>query len=78
METLRPEPIAKEVILVKRLVPTEFREVESLVPIGFDVHAGKLIPIEFKLVKKYIPVKFVTIEEPILIPKRQNSIPKRF
>ena len=78
METLRPETTAKEVILVKRLVPTEFKEVESFVPVRFVVHAGEVIPTKFEKVKKYIPVKFVTIEEPILIPKRQNSTPKRF
>ena len=78
MERLRLELLAKEVVLVKRLVPTEFREVESLVPVRFEVHAGKLIPIEFERVRKYLPVNFATIEVPILIPKRQSSTSKRF
>ena len=70
METLRPEPIAKEVILVKRLVPTEFKEVESWVPVHSVIHMGEVIPIEFAKVRRYIPVNFTIIEVPILIPKR--------
>lgn len=76
MERLQPEPIAKEVILIERLVPTEFMKVETLVPVRFDVHAGKLIPIEFETVKKNIPVDFTLIEVPLPIPEEQNSAPK--
>lgn len=76
METLRPGPIAREVILVKKLVPTEFKEVESWVPVRSVVYMGKVIPTEFARVKRYIPVNFTTIEVPILIPKSQNLTPK--
>jgi hypothetical protein len=74
MEKLRQGPAAGEVILLKRLVPTEFKEIETFVPIRSVVHAGRAIPTEFARVKKYIPVNFTEIEVPILINRGWGEI----
>jgi len=78
MEKLRLEPLAREITLVRKLIPTEFREVESLIPVRFDVHTGRLIPVEFKRVRKYIPVNFMSIEVPIFMPTGKDSTSRRF
>lgn len=78
METLRPGPIAGEVVLLKRLVPIEFKEVESFVPVGFVIWGGRAIPTKFERVKRCIPVNFTTIDVPILVPQIQKPAPKRF
>lgn len=74
MEILRP---GSEVVLAKNVVSVGFGEMKSGVPVHFVIYAGMAVPTKYAPVKEYLAVSFATVEAPVLVPKIQNSTPKR-
>ncbi len=45
-----------------KIIPTEFEEIDTLIPTDFIEYNGKIIPIKFEEGKKLVPVDYEILE----------------
>jgi len=59
--------IEREVIVVEKVVPTNFKPVEVPVVVDYEIIHGRLIPTKFEKGIKYLPSEYNVIKNPVLI-----------
>ena len=60
--------IEKKVIMVDKLIPTDFVKIEILIPTEHKFIYGKYVPIKFREGIQYLPSKYQKIKIPLTVP----------
>lgn len=59
--------IERKVVMIPRLIPTDFEEIKVSIPTKHEFINGKYFPVKFEKGIKYIPTNYKIIEIPRLI-----------
>jgi len=59
--------IEEKVVMMPKLIPTNFEEIKVVVPTKHEFIYGKYVPVNFKKTSKVIPTDYEIIEVPRVI-----------